>query len=224
MKKTNWSYDSLSTIYSTLANVYSLGMIRKSKKVQVEKYMKPNKKALYVGVGSGEDAIMAAMKGIDVTCLDISDKMINTAKKNFKKNKVKGTFYCIDIIDFDKFDEYDYVVVNYFFNNFNFETLELWLNHIPNFLKRDGKLLIADFVVDSNFIILRLVQNFNFLIAVAFFSVLGVAPFHKMVDYTKLIEKTNLEISDISYCKLLNVFPPLYGTMALKNKGDYSNE
>lgn len=113
MAKTNWSYDSVANFYQTLAQIYSLGLIRRSKNLQLME-MKEGTKVLYVGCGSGEDAVQAAKLGAKVTCIDISPKMIRNIELRLQREKVSARLICGDIFEHLEYESYDIVTVNYF--------------------------------------------------------------------------------------------------------------
>ena len=218
-EKTNWSYDSVSSFYQKLAHIYSLGMIKKSKEIQLRHSMKKGKSILYVGVGSGEDAVMGAENGMNVTCIDISPKMLNNVKNVFRKKHLKGKFICCDVIKYNEFNKYDYVAVNYFLNNFSPKTMEKLLAHISKLIKPDGKLLIADFMIYSKNPVVRGLQKLNFMIAVSFFSLLGVASVHRPPNYISAFRKTGMTLESMEYCRLFGIGLPKYGSIvAVRNK------
>lgn len=207
--KTQWSYDRVSNFYQKLANMYSFGMIRESKRIQV-KYMKPGKKALYVGCGSAEDAVMAAEKGINVTCIDISEKMINNAKKAFEKRGAKGKFINKSILELEAYEVYDYVCLNYFLNNFSDDAVLQFLVHVSKLVKQDGKILIADFYTHSKNPLVKKLQLFNFGVAVRFFALFKVAPVHKLPNYFSLLHKVGFKTEIVSTCRFCKIGLPLY--------------
>ena len=53
------NYDRAAWFYEKAAKVYSTNQIRASKRFQLN-YIEPGDKVLYLGAGTGEDAIMAA--------------------------------------------------------------------------------------------------------------------------------------------------------------------
>ena len=211
-QKTNWNYDSVSAFYQELANVYSFGMIKRSKIMQLSK-MKAKKKVLYVGVGSGEDAVLAAQKGLDVTCIDVSVKMLRRTKRKFNELNLSGRFILKSILDYREYEKYDYVAVNYFLNNFSEPVVEQLLCHITKLLKKNGKFMIADFMTYSSNRFVRGIQNVNFMIAVTFFSMLGVTLYHKQSDYRKYFKKAGLAFESMRYCEAMGHKIPLYGVI-----------
>ncbi len=211
-KKTTWSYDSVSNFYEKLANIYSFGMIRVSKDSQLQE-MRKGEKVLYVGVGSGEDAIKAARLGADVTCIDLSPKMLSITKQRFEKESLVGNFICDDITKYENEGYFDVVTANYFLNNFSKTAMLSILQHLTTLLKQNGKLMIADFVAPSNNVVVRAFQKLNYYIAVTFFWLARVAPFHKMQDYSQYFSKIGLKLDKVSYMRFMRIGPITYGSI-----------
>jgi demethylmenaquinone methyltransferase/2-methoxy-6-polyprenyl-1,4-benzoquinol methylase len=217
MERTNWSYDSVARFYQALAHIYSFGLIRKSKNLQLKEIEEaPNKKELrilYVGCGSGEDAIQAAKLGADVTCIDISPKMIENTKKRFAQESAKATFICDNIFNCTDYNCYDIVTVNYFLNNFSADTLPGLLKHITSLLKNNGKLMIADFIALSKNKFIRSIQKANYYTAVFFFWLFRVAPLHRYQDYTRYFNDLGVRLERIDCLKLFKFGPVMYGNV-----------
>jgi ubiquinone/menaquinone biosynthesis C-methylase UbiE len=212
MSKTNWSYESVANFYQTLAHIYSIGLIRRSKNLQLLE-MKKGIKVLYVGCGSGEDAVFASKKGADVTCIDISAKMIKNTELRAKKNNVSIKLICCDIFEFSDYESFDIVTVNYFFNNFPSDILPKVFKHIVSLIKPNGKMMIADFFALSNNGLLRAIQKCNFYIAVFFFWLLRVAPLHKYQNYATYFDEIGVRLERIDTVRFMNVGIPLYANI-----------
>ncbi|MCI8962326.1 MAG: class I SAM-dependent methyltransferase [Eubacterium sp.] len=212
MAKTNWSYDSVANFYQTLAQIYSLGLIRRSKNLQLME-MKEGTKVLYVGCGSGEDAVQAAKLGAKVTCIDISPKMIRNIELRLQREKVSARLICGDIFEHLEYESYDIVTVNYFLNNFPSNVLPKLLKHITSLIKKDGKLMIADFFALSQNKVLKIIEIANFYVAVCFFWLLRVAPLHKYQNYVSYFKEIGISLERIDTVRFLNIGIPLYGNI-----------
>jgi demethylmenaquinone methyltransferase/2-methoxy-6-polyprenyl-1,4-benzoquinol methylase len=175
--------------------------------------MQAGMKVLYIGCGSGEDAIQAAKKGAQVTCIDISPKMIKNTEEKMKKEGVSARLICEDIFNHTEYEEYDFVTANYFLNNFSPEVLPRLIGHISKLVKKDGNLMIADFIAMSRNPIIRFLQKSNFYIAVTFFWILGVAPLHKYQNFTSYFEDAGILLSRVDKVRLFNFGVPLYGNI-----------
>jgi len=212
MSKTKWNYDSIATFYQTIAHIYSFGQIRRSKNLQLSE-MNEGIKVLYVGCGSGEDAVQAAKKGANVTCIDISSNMIENTAAALNKANLTARLICGDIFDHLECDCYDVVIVNYFLSNFSADILAKLFSHISALMKTDGKLMIADFYASSKNIIIRAIQKFNFYFVELFFWTLKVAPLHKYQDYRAYFDEVGIVPERVDTVRLLNVGVPFYSNI-----------
>ena len=109
-----------------MINSDKLAKVRFSEKSEVEKYstpkikrveflikrfLKPNSKILEVGCASGGICIPLAKKGFDVTGIDFSEKMIEKAKENKRKYKIKNLkLKLLDVRELKEKNKYDHVL------------------------------------------------------------------------------------------------------------------
>jgi cyclopropane fatty-acyl-phospholipid synthase-like methyltransferase len=174
---------------------------------------------LYVGCGSGEDAVQAAKKGANVTCIDISSKMIKNTEANLNREKLTARLICGDIFDHLERDCYDVVVANYFLNNFSADVLSKLFSHISALIKSDGKIMIADFYAFSKNRIIQAIQRLNFYIVDFSFWALRFAPLHKYQDYTTYFGAIDIVLERVDTVRLLNVGVPFYSnTIGIKRQ------
>ena len=137
------NYDRAAWFYEKSAKIYSTNQIRASKRHQL-KYIQPGKKVLFLGAGAGEDAIMAAKAGANVTCIDISQGMLDQVQRALDKKGLKAELICQNAFDHDRLEHYDVVAANYFLNVFRFEGMLKMLNHTAKFVRPGGYYLVAD--------------------------------------------------------------------------------
>ncbi len=83
------SYEWISSQYDWTIALCTGGQNLRTRLAQLDD-MAPGDRVLYVGVGSGEDAIEAARRGIQVTCLDLSSSMIERARATISKGRFDG--------------------------------------------------------------------------------------------------------------------------------------
>ncbi|MCL2288601.1 MAG: class I SAM-dependent methyltransferase [Candidatus Bathyarchaeota archaeon] len=218
MPKTKWNYDTIANFYQSIAHIYSFGQIRRSKNLQLSEISKGTK-VLYVGCGSGEDAVQAAKKGANVTCIDISSKMIKNTKIKLNREKLTARLICGDIFDHLERECYDVVTANYFLNNFPADVLPKLFSHILALIKPGGKIMIADFYALSKNRLIMAIQRFNFYIVNFFFWALRFAPLHKYQDYTAYFDEREITLERVDTVRLLNVGVPFYSnTIGIKQQ------
>lgn len=101
-------------------------------------------KILNPGCGTGREALALAKKGASLCCIDISEKMIATARENFEKDCLVADFYVSDCLDLSMLkEEYDLIFAT---NNFleHFPRRKNRIQMLQNFwqkLKPDGILI-----------------------------------------------------------------------------------
>ena len=112
----------------------------------------PNSKVLDIGSGAGRHALAFAEKGFDVTAVDLSEFLINFARKNAANAKLNVNFVHADFRTFKTNDKFD-LAVNLFSSFGYFEKDEenfSVLSTIYNTLKPGGY-FVMDFL-NRNFV------------------------------------------------------------------------
>lgn len=104
------------------------------------------KKVLDLCSGEGRDAIFFAKNGYDVTCLDFSEKAINSCKEDCIEENVSDSVHAIvcDVSKSLKFEDkiFDVVYAHLALHYFNDETTSNVFNEIKRVLKNGGILII----------------------------------------------------------------------------------
>lgn len=149
MSATRVSYEAIAWCYQELAAIYSLGSIRAAKVWQVET-LAPNSTVLYVGVGRGEDALLAARRGCRVVGLDLSAGMLGRLRADLAAEELR-----VDLVRGDLFehaiagDGYDTVIANFVLNIFPRPLMRDALAHLVSLVAPGGRLMVADFAPPS---------------------------------------------------------------------------
>ena len=211
------NYDKVALFYQTLANLGSDGQVRASKISQISE-ISTNDKVLYVGVGSGEDATLAAQITKNITCIDISEKMLNNTKNSFQKAEVTGEFINKNILEHNLKEHYDIVTVNYFLNLFKEPLMKKVFKHIVSLVKPGGKILIADYAPPQGNSFLKFFHIINFWFAIVFFWLLNLTPLHPIFDYTTYFDELGLELKEVKYFRIFKVGPYSYQSIVAIKK------
>ncbi len=209
------SYESVAWFYELLAHVFSLGLIRTAKASQIPKLAK-GERILYVGAGSGEDAVLAAKWGAKVTCVDLSPSMLSRIRKRFAKEGLDAKFVCCDVMEFVPDAPYDTVAANFFLNIFPEPVMLRVLRHLTQCVKPGGRILIADFATSGGAIATG-ISKLYYLIALVFFWTLRLMPLHPIYDYKRYLKEMNMDVADIQDFYLLGIGPCVYrGLIAVR--------
>lgn len=124
------SYGRLARIYDAVAHLYSGGRIRALKASQIGE-LQSGQRILYAGVGTGEDAVLAANRQVTLTLLDASPLMLERAARKFQAAGGRDAIeiICADVLKHERPAHYDIVVANFFLNIFAEPAMEAVLAH-----------------------------------------------------------------------------------------------
>lgn len=212
------SYESVAWFYEQLAHVFSLGLIRAAKASQIRE-LAPGDRILYVGAGSGEDAVLAAKSGARVTCLDLSPAMLARIRKRMEKAGLKAEYVCCDVMTYTPDTLYDAVAANFFLNIFLAPEMTQILRHLTTCVKPGGKIFIADFATSGG-IFARGASRVYYLVALIFFWLLRLMPIHPIYDYAQYLKGMDADVVKSSDFHLLGIGPCVYRSlMAVRRSG-----
>ena len=187
------NYDLIARVYDALGVIYSGGQIHAAKNSQLDQ-MQPGDKVLYVGVGPGEDAVLAARHGAHVTCLDLSAQMLRQAERHMRCQGCEAEFLQADVLQHERRNHYDVVVVNFFLNVFDEGQMQDMLAHLVTLVRPAGKLLISDFALPRGNRLCRAVQAAYWGVTDLFYYLLGLCAWHPVYDYASYFPQVGLEL------------------------------
>lgn len=203
------NYDRVAWFYEKSARIYSTDQIRKSKRAQLQ-HFESGAKVLYLGVGSGEDALGAASRGAQVTCIDISQQMIDRLQRKLDRHSLSAELICGDAFAHDRFEYYDVVATNYFLNCFKEEGMQKAMTYAAKLLAKNGKFMIADVALAQGNLLSKAFNIAYLKFAMASFWSLGLVPLHRNYDYPKYFSKAGLELDSVEYFRFLKKGPVLF--------------
>ena len=134
----------------------TLGKYPKIKKYIADNYLNKNESLLDIGMGTGTFAILAAKKGLKVTGIDYSEKMLEVAKKNIQEQKLEGQIITkrMPVINLDiEFEDesFDKVTAMLSFSELYQKEQDYSLKHIYRILKENGEFILVDEVKPKKF-------------------------------------------------------------------------
>jgi ubiquinone/menaquinone biosynthesis C-methylase UbiE len=109
--------------------------------------IKPGR-ALDIGCGRGENAIMLAMNGCDVTGIDLAETAISDAKARAAEQHVNVNFVVGDVLKLDQYfkeSEFDVIIDSFLFHTIEDEERPLFARQVYKVLKPGGKYFMLCF-------------------------------------------------------------------------------
>jgi ubiquinone/menaquinone biosynthesis C-methylase UbiE len=190
------NYNRVARIYESLGYLYSGRQIYDAKASQISE-IKPGDRVLYVGVGPGEDAVLAAQHGARVTCVDISAGMLRQAERHMAAAGQTAEFLQVDVLDHARREYYDVVIVNFFLNVFSEDAMQRMLCHLTTLARFGGKVLISDFMPPQGNVFSRAAQAAYWGVTNLFYYLLRLSAWHPVYDYPDYFDEAGLTLLDI---------------------------
>jgi len=103
---------------------------------------------LDIGCGRGENTIMLAVNGCDVTGIDISEIAISDAKAKAAERHVNVNFVVGDVLRMDQLfreSEFDVIIDSFLFHTFTDEERPIFARQVHRMLKPGGKYFMLCF-------------------------------------------------------------------------------
>lgn len=127
----------------------TLGRYPKIKQFIVKNYLTEGESLLDLGMGTGTFAILATKKGVTVTGIDYSEKMLNIAKKNIEKEKLSDliNIRMMPITNLDQVfsdNSFDKITAMLFFSELYQKEQDYSLDQIHRILKEGGQFILVD--------------------------------------------------------------------------------
>jgi demethylphylloquinol methyltransferase len=211
------NYDRVSSKYDRTIAVATGGQNLATRLAQLDE-MKAGDRVLYIGVGSGEDALEAARSGVQVTCLDLSAAMIEQGRARFAEAQLPGEFVCADMMHYVPEEPFDVVTCNFFLNIFTRPVMEQVLARAADFVRPGGKLLIADFAPPQGSLLLRGLHRVFYRASNVIYWTVGLCPLHSIYVYADYYSRLGLELHSTRRFRLFRKGPWVFQTStAIKN-------
>ncbi|MCP5021545.1 MAG: class I SAM-dependent methyltransferase [bacterium] len=198
-------------IYDACTYLWSGRAIWDSRRCQVQR-MRPGSRALYAGSGQGRAAILAALTGVEVTCVDRSPAMLALAQKNADKAGVTLTFVQADIFDWEPDRPFDHVVANHFFNVFPSGPMRVIRERLIGFLAPGGTLHVADFRPPHGNALARSLQRLHHIIPLSGCAALTRNAIHTIYDHGAELEELGLHAEEVIDHRVWDIGPAWYRT------------
>lgn len=134
----------------------TLGKLPKIKQYIVSNYLDKEEDLLDIGMGTGTFAILCAKKGVKVTGIDYSEKMLEVARNNIETEGLNESVKVIEmpVVDLDEGfpdNSFDKITAILSFSEFYFKEQEYVLDQIFRILREDGEFILVDEVKPKKF-------------------------------------------------------------------------
>lgn len=202
-------YDRAAWFYEGSASVFSLGQIRAAKRYAVEQ-LSPGERVVFLGVGTGEDAIMAAEKGCRVTCVDISPGMLDRLQARLAKRHLSAEIVCQNAFEYHPAQPFDACTANFFLNTFREADMLRMLVHAATLVRTGGKFLITDVALAQGNVFYKLANIVYLKSAMIAYWLLGMIPLHRNYDYSAYFSQAGLTLDHHKFFRLFPAGPIVY--------------
>jgi ubiquinone/menaquinone biosynthesis C-methylase UbiE len=200
------NYNRVAPVYEALGYIYSGRQIYDAKASQISE-IEPQDRVLYAGIGPGEDALLAARQGAQVTGVDVSTAMLCQAEARMTRAGLRAEFLHGNLLDHDRREYYDVVIVNFFLNVFAEEDMRRMLCHLATLVKVGGKVLISDFMPPEGNACTRAAQTTYWGVTNLFYFALRLSAWHPVYDYTIYFAEAGLALQNVRRFRPLKVSP-----------------
>lgn len=217
------AYDRVARIYEPLGRLYSGGLIARAKAVQID-HMAPGHKVLYAGVGAGEDALLAARRGVQLTCIDVSEAMLQYTGARLAREQHDAELIHGDVCDHHRPEYYDVVAANFFLNAFSKQDMARMLRHSARLVRVGGKLLIADVAPPQGGLLWRVATRTYLAASMIPAWLAGLTSLHGFYDYRDFLHQTGLRTEDIQWFRLFMIGPIAYQSLTTVKVGPTVDE
>lgn len=210
-------YDRAARIYDALARLYSFGQIGRSKRAEM-KHIASGESVLFLGAGTGEEAVRAAAQGARVTCIDLAPAMLARVEARLRRRGLDAELIAGDALDHDRFGHYDAVAGNFFFNVFPPERMEVFLAHAARLAKPDGRLMIADVAPPTGSFPARLFNRFYARLGMVPFWLAGLVAWHPTYDYRARVARLGFGAQTVENFPLFPGGPVMFSLLVARRE------
>lgn len=114
-------------------------------KLVYEQRIKPGERVLEVGCGLGTESIFLAVRGMNVTAMDLSEDAVNTGRNIAEQYGVDINWIAGDLLEDELIEEFDVITDQGCFHHMKDEELERYEQKISKYLKKGGLFILRSF-------------------------------------------------------------------------------
>ena len=211
------SYGRVARIYDLLAESYSLGAIRRTKRAHLAS-LQPNQRVLYAGAGTCQEAQGALAIGADITLVDTAEEMLERARQRLGADAKRIGFRTQSVFDLPRVRLYDHVIAPFFLNVFAATEVAGRLDQLVQLVRPGGSITIADFRGPQSGA-LGALQRLYYQPPLWLFHLLTHTPLHPLYDYRTVAAhcQSKLQETHRSVHRVLGL--PLFESLTFRVEG-----
>jgi ubiquinone/menaquinone biosynthesis C-methylase UbiE len=188
------SHDRVAWCYDELAAAWSLGAIPRAK-AWVAEQLEPGSRVLFAGAGRGADALQAARRGVRVTALDVSPRMLARFEASLQREDLRAEICCANVFDVAASEgPFDAVVASFFLNVFDAVELVEAVDALAKRLACGGDLWVVDFAPPAGSAWRRAAAQLYYAPVALVGAALGLAALHPIHDYRRSFAASRIEL------------------------------
>jgi len=153
---------------------------------------------LFAGVGRGRDAIVTARRGVQVTAVDLSPRMLGRFSRALEREGLQAQVIEGDVAKHRPEILYDTVVAHYFLNLFDIDQSAAMLMILCRLVRPGGRLIFADFAPAEGGVAGRWITEAYYRPVNWIAWLLGLCAIHPIPDYPDLIEPAGARIQSVT--------------------------
>jgi len=175
------NYNRIAWIYDFLANIVLGKKLEEANRAFLNR-IPPRAKVLVVGGGTGKiiEYLDDLDSDINVDYVELSSKMTLLSKRRQRKT-IDLNFYNISIIDLEE-SEYDVIIANFFFDQFEVEKSREILTHLKEKLKMNGFLILNDFIYSA-----KMIDKIIMFLMIYFFRLSAQIEIKRLPEYPQVL-------------------------------------
>jgi demethylmenaquinone methyltransferase/2-methoxy-6-polyprenyl-1,4-benzoquinol methylase len=212
-------YGWIAGVYDQLGWLYTGGQMARLKQSQRLGIARGGR-ALYAGVGTGEELESALSQDAQPTALDASKAMLERARRRLGAAANKVHFCCEDVFAHRPNAPYDVVVANFFLNVFSTARMPHVLTRLCDLLRPGGTLLIGDFSPPAPGRVERTLQRAYYLPPLLSFWLLTGNAWHPLYDYRPVAASLKLRFLSDERVRIFGVGPRWLSTLRFVKDAD----
>lgn len=200
-KDTGKGFDRISSLYIFLSRLIFGSSLLRSQFHFTDRIEKQDR-VLILGVGTGQLLIKVLQqnKATAITCVDISEKMLQRARrllqKEFPDNPVPVEFICCPAQDFSSACRFDLILLPYLLDCMTEPDVRTMLSNTKKQLQPNGKIILTDFRIPGTPFIVHAYAKLLLKILYLFFRIVCRIPAKQLPDFDLIFSGQGFHVKE----------------------------